>query len=43
MALLLTGIPGIGKTTIMRKAIAALADKRLHGFVTDEIREEGRL
>ena len=42
-ALLLTGIPGIGKTTIIRKVAASLSGYTLAGFVTDEIRtEQGR-
>ena len=40
--LLLTGVPGVGKTTVMRKVAQALAGKRLSGFLTEEIREEGR-
>jgi nucleoside-triphosphatase len=41
-ALLLTGVPGVGKTTIVRKVAAALSEKRMRGFVTDEIRRAGR-
>jgi nucleoside-triphosphatase len=41
-ALLLTGVPGIGKTTIIRKVAAALSRKRIRGFVTGEIRGAGR-
>lgn len=39
--ILITGVPGIGKTTIIRKLAAAL--KHLHpaGFYTAEIREKG--
>ncbi len=40
-ALLLTGLPGAGKTTIVRKVAAALSEKRIRGFVTDEIRQAG--
>lgn len=40
-ALLLTGPPGSGKTTIIRKAVERLAVK-VGGFYTAEIREEGR-
>lgn len=40
--LLLTGAPGIGKTTLVRKVSEALGDRRLGGFTTDEIREGGR-
>ena len=36
--LLVTGVPGSGKTTIMKKVAAALSGKRIHGFVTGEIR-----
>jgi nucleoside-triphosphatase len=39
-ALLLTGIPGIGKTTIIRKVAESLSGYDLAGFVTDEIRTE---
>jgi len=36
--LLITGTPGIGKTTVVKKVIAALADLTLAGFYTEEIR-----
>ena len=36
--LLITGIPGIGKTTVIKKAVASLADLTLSGFYSDEIR-----
>ncbi len=39
-SLLLTGIPGIGKTTVIRKVAASLSGYTLAGFVTDEIRTE---
>ena len=39
--LLLTGNPGIGKTTLMVSLAKALADYHPAGFVTREIREEG--
>ena len=39
--LLLTGNPGVGKTTLMVSMIKALADYHPAGFVTREIREEG--
>jgi len=39
-ALLLTGVPGIGKTTAMRKVAASLSGRSLAGFLTDEIRSE---
>jgi nucleoside-triphosphatase len=40
--LLLTGGPGVGKTTVLRKVAGTLAGLRILGFVTDEIRVEGR-
>jgi nucleoside-triphosphatase len=40
--LLLTGLPGCGKTTVLLRAIAQLEDLRLAGFYTEEIREHGR-
>lgn len=36
--LLLTGRPGVGKTTVIRKVAAGLAGRRLGGFYTEEIR-----
>jgi nucleoside-triphosphatase len=39
--LLLTGVPGVGKTTVIRKAAEHLKGKRLGGFYTEEIREKG--
>jgi nucleoside-triphosphatase len=39
--LLLTGAPGIGKTTVVRRVAAALEAKGLRGFTTEEIREGG--
>lgn len=39
--LLLTGVPGVGKTTVIRKAAEALGDLRVGGFYTQEIREGG--
>ena len=39
--LLLTGAPGIGKTTLIRAVAADLGDRRIRGFVTDEIRIKG--
>lgn len=41
-ALLVTGAPGSGKTTIVKKVAAALPDKRVRGFVTSELRQAGR-
>jgi nucleoside-triphosphatase len=39
--LLLMGVPGIGKTTVIRRVAARLKGRRLGGFYTDEIREQG--
>ncbi len=39
--LLLTGTPGIGKTTMIRHVAEQLNDKRLSGFYTREIRSGG--
>jgi len=39
--LLLTGVPGIGKTTVMRQVAARLPANRLRGFYTEEIRQAG--
>jgi nucleoside-triphosphatase len=41
-ALLLTGPPGIGKTTVMRRAAEELSDLTIRGFTTEEIREAGQ-
>jgi nucleoside-triphosphatase len=40
--LLLTGRPGVGKTTVVRAVPALLPGSRLSGFTTEEIREKGR-
>ena len=40
--ILLTGRPGVGKTTVIRKVAEALPRERLGGFYTEEIREHGR-
>ncbi len=40
--LLLTGVPGIGKTTIIRKLAMQLAPRSIAGFYTEEIREQGQ-
>ena len=37
--ILLTGLPGCGKTTAIMKIVASLGDKRVVGFYTQEIRE----
>ena len=39
--LLLTGVPGIGKTTVIRRVADRLKGRRLAGFYTEEIREDG--
>jgi nucleoside-triphosphatase len=42
MNLLLTGRPGVGKTTIVAAVARQLADRRLGGFITEELREAGQ-
>jgi nucleoside-triphosphatase len=39
--LLLTGVPGIGKTTVIRRVAEQLKGRRLGGFYTEEIGEGG--
>jgi nucleoside-triphosphatase len=39
---LLTGKPGSGKTTLVRRVIERLGDRHLAGFYTSEIRRQGR-
>jgi nucleoside-triphosphatase len=39
--LLLTGAPGTGKTTVVRRVAAALGNDRLAGFYTEEVRAHG--
>ena len=39
--LLITGLPGVGKTTVVRRVADLLAKKRIRGFYTEEIREDG--
>ena len=40
--LLLTGAPGCGKTTVLRRVAERLGDLRLAGFLTLELREHGQ-
>jgi len=40
-ALLLTGRPGIGKTTVIRRVAEALKAERIAGFYTEELRSRG--
>lgn len=39
--LLLTGAPGVGKTTVIRRLAESLGSEQLPGFYTEEIREGG--
>lgn len=39
---LLTGRPGCGKTTVIRRTVNQLGAKRCLGFYTEEVRERGR-
>jgi nucleoside-triphosphatase len=39
--ILITGQPGIGKTTLIKKLAEELADLRTVGFYTEEIRQNG--
>jgi nucleoside-triphosphatase len=39
--LLITGMPGIGKTTVIRRVADELGADGLRGFYTEEIRKEG--
>jgi len=39
--LLLTGLPGVGKTTVIRTVAERLRNRRLGGFYTEEIRVRG--
>lgn len=36
--LLLTGFPGVGKTTVLRRLKELLAERQLRGFLTEEVR-----
>lgn len=40
--ILVTGPPGCGKTTLVRRVVEGLADHRLRGFYTEEVRLQGR-
>ncbi len=40
-AILLTGPPGVGKTTVIRKVAAGLGGRTIRGFTTAEIRSGG--
>lgn len=39
--ILITGLPGVGKTTLIREIAFRLADLRPAGFYTEEIRDHG--
>ena len=39
--LLLTGVPGVGKTTVIQKVAGQLGELEIRGFITGEIREGG--
>jgi nucleoside-triphosphatase len=39
--ILVTGSPGVGKTTLVREVVAHLTHRRPAGFYTNEIRERG--
>lgn len=41
LKVLITGLPGCGKTTLCRKIIQALKDKKICGILSEEIREGG--
>jgi nucleoside-triphosphatase THEP1 len=38
--LLITGIPGVGKTTVLRKVAERLGKAQVCGFYTEELREQ---
>lgn len=39
---LLEGLPGVGKTMLIRKAAGRISELNIGGFFTEEIREKGR-
>jgi nucleoside-triphosphatase len=39
--LLITGAPGVGKTTVLRRVAEGLGNARICGFYTEELREQG--
>ena len=39
--LLITGVPGVGKTTVIRRVAERLRGQKLGGFYTEELREAG--
>lgn len=40
--LLLTGVLGIGKTTLLQKVVSSLVRYRIRGFISDEIKQDGK-
>lgn len=40
--ILLTGTPGCGKTTVVRRVVERLSGRRLAGFYTEEVRHGGK-
>jgi nucleoside-triphosphatase len=40
--ILLTGRPGCGKTTVIRRTVELIGQQRCAGFYTEEVRERGR-
>ncbi len=39
--ILITGAPGVGKTTLIRRLVVELGERRCAGFYTEEIRKDG--